>query len=52
MLFRSWDASFKLHAAGMTLVECDYVGGKVVRLKVTPSSRMKDVLLPEGVKAP
>lgn len=49
---KNWDASFKLHAAGRTLVECDYVGGKVVRLKVTPSSRMKDVLLPEGVKAP
>lgn len=46
---KAWNVSFKLHAAGRTLVECDYVGGKITRLKVTPASRAKDIALPSGM---
>ena len=49
---REWDASFKLRAPGGTAVECVYKGGKVERLVVTPEARRKDVVLPEGMRAP
>ena len=39
-----WDVSFKLWANDKTTVECEYRGGKVRSLKVTPSSRRKDVV--------
>lgn len=42
----TWDVSFKLHAPGNTIVECDYSGGKIQRLVVTPESRRRDVILP------
>jgi alpha-L-fucosidase 2 len=39
-----WDVSFKLWANDNTAVECDYRGGKVRSLKVTPESRRADVV--------
>ena len=45
---KDWDVSFKLHAPGQTVVEGDYRDGKFETLKVTPASRRKDLVLPEG----
>ena len=42
---KEWDVSFKLHAARETTVEATLSGGKVTRLKVSPESRAKDVVL-------
>ena len=39
-----WDVDFKLHAPGRTLVEGVLRGGKLVKLKVTPKSRAKDIV--------
>ena len=39
-----WDVSFKLCAANNTTVECEYRNGKVQSLKVTPESRMADII--------
>jgi len=39
-----WDVDFKLHAPYQTTVECSYRNGKIVKLIVTPKSRMKDVV--------
>ena len=39
----TWDVDFKLHAPQQTTVECVVKRGKVVKLKVTPESRRKDV---------
>ena len=48
-LFPAWprerDVSFKLHASGNTTVEAQLKGGKVVRVRVTPQARQKDVVL-------
>ena len=41
---KEWDVDFKLRAPGPTVIECVYRAGKVVSLKVTPSSRAKDVV--------
>jgi hypothetical protein len=41
-----WDVQFKLHAPGNTTVECKTVGGKVVKLVVSPASRRKDIVIP------
>jgi len=41
---KSWDVSFKLHAPYNTTVEGVYNAGKLAKLKVTPESRMKDVV--------
>jgi alpha-L-fucosidase 2 len=43
-----WSADFKLHAPLQTIVEGRVEGGKVVRLKVTPESRRKDVEMSSG----
>lgn len=40
-----WTADFKLHAPGQTTVEAHVEHGKITRLKVTPESRAKDVIL-------
>ena len=45
---RNWNASFKLHAPGNTVVECRLEAGKVTHLKVTPESRMKDIIYPQN----
>jgi len=42
---RDWDVSFKLHATGKTVVECELRAGKIVKLEVTPESRKKDVVI-------
>ena len=42
---KNWDVSFKLHAAGNTTVECVYRAGKIEKLKATPSSRAKDLVV-------
>ncbi len=39
-----WDVDFKLHAPGKTIVEASLKSGKLVSLKVTPSSREKDIV--------
>lgn len=39
-----WDVSFKLYAGNNTIVECEYVAGKIERLVITPNERMKDVV--------
>jgi hypothetical protein len=41
---RDWDVDFKLHAAYRTTVEATLKGGKIVRLKVTPEARAKDIV--------
>ncbi len=40
-----WTADFKLHAPSQTTVEGHVEGGKVTRLKVTPATRAKDVIV-------
>ena len=40
---RDWSADFKLHAPYETTVEASARNGKIIRLKVTPPSRSKDV---------
>lgn len=39
-----WDVSFKLCAQDRTTVECEYRGGKVRSLRVTPKARRRDVV--------
>lgn len=39
-----WDVSFKLWANDNTTVECEYRGGRVTSLKVTPEARRADVV--------
>ncbi len=39
-----WDVDFKLHAPGRTVVEGVLKGGKLVSLKVTPSTRQRDIV--------
>ena len=47
-LFPAWprnrDVRFKLHASGHTTIEAELKDGKVVHVKVTPSSRQKDLI--------
>lgn len=40
-----WDVHFKFHAPLQTTVEVVCVGGKIVLLDVTPTSRRKDVVV-------
>lgn len=40
-----WDVGFKLHAPGLTIVEAELKGGKVINLKVTPENRKKDIII-------
>ena len=42
-----WDAEFKLHAPMQTTVEGVVSGGKLVKIKVSPESRRKDVIVME-----
>ena len=41
---KEWDVEFKLHAPYNTIVEGTYKNGNLEYLKVTPKSRMKDVV--------
>ncbi len=42
---KKWDVGFKLHAPGKTIVECSLIDGKIIKLKVSPESRLKDVVI-------
>ena len=42
----SWNATFRLHAPYQTIVEGRVVNGKLLDLRVTPTERTKDVVLP------
>ncbi|MBL7969800.1 MAG: hypothetical protein JNK09_22550 [Prolixibacteraceae bacterium] len=42
---KEWDVDFKLHAPRQTTVEASVRNGKVVKLKVNPQSREKDIVL-------
>jgi hypothetical protein len=41
---KDWNADFKLHAPRETTVEGRVRNGKLLKLKVTPESRRKDVV--------
>lgn len=41
---REWDVRFRLHASANTVVEAELKSGKVVRVKVTPSERLSDLV--------
>lgn len=45
---KDWNVSFKLHAPGKTVIECDYKDGKIASLKVTPEARRKDIVIPKS----
>lgn len=47
---RDWEAGFKLHAPGRTVVEGRYRGGTIEALRVTPAERLADVVLPPDVR--
>ena len=40
---KDWDVDFKLRAPMRTTVECQYRGGKLERLQVTPAQRRDDI---------
>jgi hypothetical protein len=40
-----WTADFKLHAPYRTTIEGHVANGKITRLRVTPNSRAKDVVV-------
>lgn len=42
---KAWNADFKLHAPGKTVIEGSVRDGKLENLKVTPASRRKDIIL-------
>jgi alpha-L-fucosidase 2 len=44
---RDWNADFKLHAPQRTVVEGRVENGKIVRLKVTPPERRRDIVMPD-----
>jgi hypothetical protein len=48
---KDWNVSFKLHAPGHTVVEGKVSDGRLTELKVTPSSRRKDVVIPKGLES-
>ena len=44
---KTWDVDFKLHASRNTIVEGEFRNGKIVRLKVVPESRRKNICINE-----
>jgi alpha-L-fucosidase 2 len=42
---KDWTADFKLHAPYQTTIEAHVENGKITKLKVTPKSRAKDVVV-------
>lgn len=42
---RDWEVEFRLHAPGRTVVEGELRDGRLVRLKVDPPDRMRDVVV-------
>lgn len=49
---KGWDVNFKLHAMQNTTVSGVVKDGKIISLKVTPESRLKDVSAGEGWNLP
>ena len=45
-----WDVSFKLYAVGKTMVECELTNGCIVKLRVEPASRRRDVIICQGIE--
>jgi hypothetical protein len=43
---KDWDVTFRLFAPGTTVVECEYRAGVIEKLKVTPETRRKNLILP------
>ncbi len=41
---QEWDVDFKLHAPENTVVECTFKDGEIIRLKVKPEPRIKDII--------
>ncbi|MFZ2656992.1 MAG: hypothetical protein WAX69_18810, partial [Victivallales bacterium] len=41
---KNWNVDFKLHAPDQTVIEGVFKNGKIVKIKVTPESRGKDVI--------
>ncbi|RNC66752.1 hypothetical protein D7D25_00265 [Proteiniphilum sp. X52] len=41
---KEWNVHFKLHLSGNTIVEAELVNGKLGKLNVSPSHRLKDVI--------
>jgi hypothetical protein len=46
---KEWDARFRLHVPGKTVVSGEVRGGKLVSWAVEPESRRADVVLPDGM---
>jgi hypothetical protein len=46
---RTWSVTFKLHAPRETVIEGRYHDGKLQIIRLTPATRRKDLVLPEGV---
>jgi len=44
---KEWDARFRLHAPGNTVVSGEVRGGKLINWSVSPESRRTDIVLPE-----
>lgn len=44
---KEWNVHFKLHAPRQTTVEVRYENGEIKELIVTPSERMKDIVMPQ-----
>ncbi len=44
---KSWNVRFRLRASRKTTVEAELNGGKVVRVKVLPVERLRDVVMPK-----
>ena len=42
---KDWDVDFKLHAPYNTIIEVSVIKGKLESLKVTPESRLQDVII-------
>ncbi|MDD7983996.1 DUF5703 domain-containing protein [Lentisphaera marina] len=49
---KDWNAEFKLHAPYKTTIQGRVENGKLVELKVSPKSRMKDVVMAADLKKP
>ena len=49
---RDWDASFRLHATGRTVVTGEVRDGRLVSLSVVPASRRADLVAGEGWELP
>ena len=45
---KTWDVKFKLHTLQKTSVEGEVKNGRLIRLKVLPEARLKDVVMGDG----